>query len=370
LNFAIEDAPRGRVDQGVLTTLPTMKKINRLLAIAGSWSRASRYIVDGGLIRAAPDATIANYALADLGRREASGEGPLQQALRIVADVPFKDGQPQRALDAEETRSLVEWCQSWGLLGLLHHQLLSAITAGRWDPIRNNPDDDPFHHLFRHQWAVARSGAGRIVERIVTIPPREPMATAEQVAGSLVGVEFSESIIYRRFGSNSLDVGTWVEVVCPYFPCIRGEGTVQEARLIKELAYECPSKQYAEPVAKMVEALLYLREALEAVAPAPSRVPPRRPGPDPTRLRALLGPTQVSLAISDGKLRMDLAPGSPLATLAGSAAIDLIGGSELRHCEDCSKIFVAHHHGAHFCQSRCRRRKNMRLYRAEHRKPN
>lgn len=108
---------------------------------AGVWWRFSKYILDNGMIRAAPGADLIKCdPWADFRQAHAGIHGAPEGKRQM--DPPYKSliNLVERSRVSEPHESeILQWCAGHGLLGLLPHRALSATMVARWSSLMDNP---------------------------------------------------------------------------------------------------------------------------------------------------------------------------------------------------------------------------------------
>ena len=268
--------------------------------------------------------------------------------------VPYLDLLSFAEMKVEDLETaLLEWCPRWGLLGLLHHQVLLAEF-----PLPSRKSRYP--RLARLYQSGQRLGAldpsslehwqsvheGRLV---LARLPKERYSRFEVVEQPLAG-EDDEGRPYE-----------WSR----YFPTI-APSKIERYRYQHPLSEEF-CRIYGEPIERIREvARLFKRtmafyyENVGTKHENPYATP--RTTFDLERLLAV-GPTIVF--DPQGELALRWQARSLLGSLAMMAVLDLMTkGQRLVACTRCGTLFMGRHSATAYCSKRCRKAAEMKRYRA------
>lgn len=231
---------------------------------------------------------------------------------------------------------VIEWCQDYGLLGLLPHSLVTARIG---------------------KTVVARSGGRFIeIEDWPTSPedPEEPDYTIiEDEAGRF---QYDRSnhkwwMYFRNLWGVDAELQNlpmpmsedfWLEYAEPFQPFIDSAKTFANAFLVLSEARESSIREWVPQLGKVVK--LNVADAME-------------------RLNRLASPVSPTVIRKKWKLGWRYATRwespSLLGHLAMQALQDLTGDCRIVQCP-CSKIVVSTHHKKKFCSKKCQQRFNKR----------
>ena len=315
----------------------------------GRWWRWTKYQLLEGCLRPAPDAVLRCYdpfGTRPAGRSSAQAgknSTPYLSLLEMLRSLKYVDnedfspaeiGMPAGRLTAESEQAILNWCDRYGLLGVLPHRI-SQMTL--------NPKDD-------QQRQYIRIGIGWME---IVRDTRNPLTTAV------------------RPNATVLDLRGVVPLVEPlsttlarFFPAIPVE---------EQETYEYPQplsdrfwKLYAEPLQDFLSAARVLREILTALRFQRSfrlrHVHAALTGGPPIVISALMAPIGVGAQMRRGSVRsIDLVSGSLLASLTLMLLEDLAGARALQ-CP-CGRLFMSRAYQARYCSKRCRWRFEQRGFR-------
>ena len=331
-------------------------------APASRWFRCSRYIIQDGFIRPAPNASLAPYEPWQLYRSGALTDhspAPHRALIALLSEEELLKLTPR----AEE--AILEWCRQYGLLGLLLEEIQMAVLAPRWS-------GSPPGILMRGDTTrrLITPVARRLIRSVRGWNDRSTFLTrmysSDQVDdGQLVSSEhipdkwraedWDQPWALRRasngdWSTESLEI-TWGR----FFPDI----PVEER---ETYPYPSPSepefwKLYAEPVYDFLHAAMRFHEILRTFAAwhAPertqkasrdehSRDAERLAAQDSMlRLDSLFTSVHPCLHFSDdGTPQLQWNSASLLGSIAMMAVQDLLAGTKLHVCANptCSTLFL------------------------------
>ncbi len=363
-----------------------------------TWTRFDRYEIKDGYIRPAPGATLTRYYpwRAHLAARTEPGktavEAPYRSLLALLQDLRLRPVANARSseLMPESEASVLHWCSTYGLLGLLLHQTQMVVLAPRFG-------EDPYPLLVaaagaspRHRLQPTSIRYSRTIrgwKQTYTTAPNSQLVSSRHVKptpGDLLDPEEISEDWKRRGWDQS-----WALVkVPPSSEWAREPLNLTWARYFPNIsvddrdAFEYPPplsdefwRMYAEPVDEFLQNAAELKRtlgALHELRPGDStkRTSPADDAIATTRavemLDLLLDPVRPCLHFGeDGAPELQWASGSLLATFSAMALQDLTSGGRLVVCrnEKCERLFVADTYQARYCSKRCRYAVQQRTYR-------
>lgn len=334
-----------------------MKSNARALA-AGSWCRFSRYEIRHGYIRPARGARLRRYdpwkrwhktrAVSRRSDDSVRGATPYRELLEMLnqleyrsvgADSPeFRPAQVDMLagpLTADSEQRILNWCASYGLLGILQHRLLQVVL-----PSKNGAQVE--YRRISLGWAAVERVKGNPFTPILA-----PHAVVQPVRGvGLTAEPLSET--YARF-----------------FP-----GVPAEAR--NTFVYPQPLtnafwEMYAEPLQDFLSGARALMELLSAVQMQTSRKlrslhELTTGGGLPIVIQGLVAPTGLAVRFrKNGRTELNWVGGSLLASLTMMMLQDLSFGRAVQ-CP-CGQLLVSSAYQARYCSRRCRWRFEQRKHR-------
>lgn len=304
---------------------------------AGRWWRFSRYEIDGGYIRPADSA---RFGSVDPWKRyweqaETSDVPPYLELVALVQELPNDKpliGQDMKEQLDELKPAVIKWCQRFGLLGILPHDLLHAQIG---------------------DFAVARTGPN-----FVEVKTQSAGEIDEPEIGDFTITDDSEGEYLFEYSDS-----TWWK----YFPGISEDDRATRNKLLP-LSGEFWS-EYAEPYEGFIRTAKRFANAIEVLTGPRSRSIAERIIGYQTlkidheaalkRLNAYASPVCQTLSRkrlkSGSRYEMHWESPSLIGHLATQALQDLLGDSRLIKCR-CSRIVVVTHHAAKYCSARCQER--------------
>ena len=359
--------------------------------IGQTWWRFSRYELREGYIQPAPDATLIESSPWDTywaGRRaEEKGQQPPYQSLSALVDSfhGALDTEGSFVPTAKAIDALLDWCQQYGLLGLLLHEAQMAFFPPR--TVMATPDLDPkstleptwaLDHIIREpgEWHArtlfCSPSHGEWIDDDEEVEPTS-FASAkfkpceDTPACSMPEHWPSPHVLARNLRWPQWDREPLDKAWFPYFPQVSDHSRPTPHPQSSEFW-----AIYAEPLESFLRAAVLIRSAMEFYVNQPKRrgpflmpdVPTHSTfrnvaylAPDPTLQRMLVG---VSPAIAtDDKTwthRQLLVAPSLLGMFAAMLVEDLTRGRTMRTCVACSTLFVAGAHESKYCSATCRSR--------------
>lgn len=320
----------------------------------GRWWRATRYEIAAGAIRPTADAKIETYDPWEIYRKtRAKGfewTPPYAELTNLGVDLGVSAG------DAE--RRVLEWCQQYGLLGILLHQVRMATLSPRWIELEGE-----VAILLPQQVQFIRSNTGWGRKRTI-IRPAEIVHAPAARRGELVPREIAREpwarvgAIQQDLRSSEISNRSLAESFARFFPDVPADQA-------EDFAYPAPLSKafwrtYSEPYAEFLDGLQCFAEALWLLdrhrhADEPHPDDPKRVAKGIALLDALLAPASATIVPThDRRFRQEWVCGSLLCAFAMMALQDLAEGRHVRACRTCSRLFVSQHPLALYCSKQCR----------------
>jgi hypothetical protein len=353
---------------------------------SGEWWRFNRYEIRNSSIRPVKNARLERYDPWELHRISSwdTGTSPPYQsliALLLSLGAFFDDVRHTWRLvkgpdngsslcladhwpGPSERDEILDWCNRFGLLGILPH---SALTIGL--PVRRG------HHvprgLYFRRCRVRLNGKWiNEIEAFYT----KIGATHPDALKDLKLMEEDDPVLGRFVRKTCPEYKTPTAVFSQETPGFSGEIPMPRVRPTffpdsKGLQdqFECPLpltpdfwKIYSEPVGWFLQHAIAFVAAVEPIAA-------HRSSASPAAMEWLLAPVGVSLSLSaDGSIQEQWVCPSLLASFARMALQDVSAGKRLLRCECCGDPFVTlTGHQKHYCSKSCgwRHRKRRALKR-------
>lgn len=323
----------------------------------GDWWRATRYEVVDGVIRPASDSRIERYDPWALYRRTRAKGHEFQPPYADLTDLGLELSTSRE--NAE--KQIVGWCRTYGLLGLLPHQVRMATLSPRWAvrevpglamPVPEQVQLFRLHNGWRRRrtmipvnqdvdLAAPDCDRGQLVSRAIA-----PVAWARTgvIRQDLRSAEISSESVRMTFGR--------------FFPGV-------ESGDADDFPYPAPLSEefwraYGEPYDDFLDGLQCFAEAMWLLEPQRSaeklsREDARRVSRGTELLNALLAPANATLVTAPGaSFEQRWICGSLLSAFAMMALQDLAEGRHIHPCRTCSRLFVSQHPAARFCSDQCR----------------
>ncbi len=355
---------------------------------AGIWWRFSRYKVRNNHIRPAPGAKLEEYDPWEEYRASLNPRlnvPPPYQTFLSLQEGVFKLSSPWDLLTDEftlgqEAETLVlEWCKTYGLLGILPQAARKVELAAYWGRPGDELEDAEEPTLIPTLCDHSRDGA-QWVRNIWQPPTRthitdlkrrgQPLSRAESHAEASSDLDWPISepgVVWEKW-DDPMEPGLpmpkerldeeWVS----YFPTVprRQAQTYLYPRPLSEDFWHL----YAEPVPRFMTHALRLKFALQFL----TEKKPRSMAEGLDILQGLLNSISLTAKLSkDYSLRQRWSAPSLLASFAMMALQDLTAES-LLECKTCKRLFTSTHPNAAYCTPRCRKRADMRRFRNEQKK--
>jgi len=333
------------------------------------WPRFSRYVIAGGYLRPAPDATLSWYDpwadFISVRRRSVSTEVALDSFLRlldkthvrklsadeVVRVVQAHASPPMRANEilrptlvkhAVDEQAVLNWVAKHGLLGLLHHRLEAAHSYDRG---------------VLSSFVSWSRGAWRRVENEVDAGSRDALRSTARDRG-----EPNESYaIVRPLAAPGAEVRLSDKAWAAYFPTLT---KADLARVPNMLADGTVWPYYAESIDDFIGAAVSMRTLLASL-----REPKRRgfdAGSGLLFLEELLQPVRRTLRVgTGGVLEPTWASPSLIGNIGAMIFDDLTRQGRVAECARCGRPRISRR--ALYCSEACKKAAEIARYRARQR---
>lgn len=371
----------------------------RIQIHGGTWWRFPQYQIENGCIRPKLGLQVQAYdpweAYEVAGTKKEGNERikslPYFSLISLLRHLPDPDIQPvvnedgtlravsQRlALTPEQESIILDWCNHYGLLGLLSHQAQAAVMHPRWEPggqvtqlfdsavLGSQP---PVLRPTLRRYV--REGGRWVCQRLIYAegPQHGLLLDSDGFRGALVspderpsdwptsGVYISETLI-----GNEWTFQKFRQCWAGFFPDVRAEE-------VETYLYPLPLTDdfwhsYAEPVIFFVEAARIFCDAIEALVKCKNEPIVKVQGSAVIaleRLNALACHSTISLTHSQSSFIERWKAPSLLSAFALMAIHDLAGGQFIGRCASCGVFFRSdkHYHAKH-CSRECKKRSERR----------
>jgi predicted nucleic acid-binding Zn ribbon protein len=334
---------------------------------AGLWWKFSAYEVREGYIRPSPGATLLPYDPWKEYRRAPAKEKsqvirPYQPLLGLADKLVIIATENGADLAAESQVKVVEWCNRYGLLGILPHQAQMVNLVPRWEPLSFNPTGP----LVPSQKYFARTntgwyGSGR---QILGGTEAQPIENDLTQKGLVVPEEYrpknlpSAGVLSQELRSTEVKWQSLTDAWAPYFP---------DVALEERETYQYPMplsvpfwREYAESVFALWNAAMAFRNTVNWLQISK----PLGEMTDQDRfwiyegvhnLHALLGSVVPSLKLgNDGVYHQQWASKSLLASFAMMVLLDVTEHRRILTCPVCGRVFVTEAWQGFYCSDTCR----------------
>jgi hypothetical protein len=346
--------------------------------ITGCWYRFDQYELRDGLIRPADGAVGEWYDPWDdfrLSREPGSTSEPPYQSLLNAMDNVSWPLQPARA------DGLLAWCEEYGLLGVLPHQVLMVTTAPAVVSLEPTPVIG-LNRCFRTNLRFLREQ-----------PPgwlsvqQQSKPQLENHGGLSKRGQVPQELVPRTWPSPHV-LMTSLEPLPGHAPWSEEPLSQTWARFFPDVpqehweTYRYPTpltedfwRQYAEPLDQFARAASILRRAFDGLredqaanaASAPSWELPQPRHEAWLSINSLVSSVSPALEFSsDGKPHQEWQAPSLIAHFAMMLLFDVTECRRLLSCAACDRLFTAKSPKARYCSDRCRERMQKRRYRADH----
>jgi hypothetical protein len=343
----------------------THKSTSHSLPAAGRWWRFSRYEIRERVIRPTLEAKLEPY---DPWARYRSSRSRTDEWVPPYVEFLNLSHQIGGAVDESERR-ILQWCDAYGLPGLLLQQTRMATLAPRWATLE---EGTPL--LVPSQLTFVRTNTGWNSKRTL-FRPAELKVSAELKGQVVPHAQAPEA--WARVGIVTQDLrspditheglrDTW-STFFPDVPSDRAEDYPYPAPLSAQFW-----REYAEPYSAFLDGLQCLAEALwELAHHKPEGQSTPADAQHVTRGVALLdallasaSPTIVPTAA--GGFAPQWVCSSLLSAFAMMALQDKTEGRHVRNCASCGRVFISQHPAALYCSPHCRWKTQKRRSRATH----
>jgi hypothetical protein len=343
-------------------------------ALIGRWWRWTSYELRRGYLRRSPGATLEPYYPVDShweqrrGRRE---DAPAYATLIGLADRVVRDSSGR--LGAEDAAAVVQWCDQYGLLGILLHQVQEVRLAPFWKrpAATHAPKDGSSHEagakarrLQLTQTVYTRIGTG-IVRKISKRHPvflEEGQARAGEVADERYWATSPPVAYLRKLATDEWTMEPLTDTWARYFPTIRTgqRSTYRYPAPYSDRFWEL----YAEPAEDFILAAERLRKAI--LTPDAFGKDEFDPMEYPLHLNSLVAPAGPALIGTDGNYEQRLVSPSLFSSLVLMAEIDLAGHQRIIRCgnDRCRQLILASSYQTAYCSLQCKYAVNKRRARA------
>lgn len=327
----------------------------------GKWWRFSAYRVVNGCVVPAPGARLQEYnPRLYHGVKVKKPSRPYVELCEVLRQLGLADTQYAEDLPScfplkdQGQDALLSWCSTYGLLGILLHQVSVVHLAPVWRRVKRDAVIDfPSYARMGDQWAM--QAAAHWGE-----PPVRPrVKVGDPVARQQWPAEWRPNVLLRELGSSSfLKQEPLTETWAQFFPSVPQDK-------IETYPYPWPLSHgfwnvYAERLDDFVWAALSLRFAVESLS--------HRGRPHlllelegRAAFNALIAPvTRQIVPSADGRYVEEWLCPSLLSSLAEMALQDLRQGYSLMRCQQCGRAFITDAYQSRFCSDPCRWRRQKR----------
>jgi predicted nucleic acid-binding Zn ribbon protein len=334
---------------------------------AGVWWKFSAYEVRDGYIKASAGATLIPYDPWEEYRHTPAKQKsqvmrPYQSLLALADKLNIVATNKEWGLAVESQARVVEWCNRYGLLGILPHQSQMVNLVPRWEPLHFNPTG-PLLPLQRYfvRTNTGWYGSGR---QILGGTEAQPVETDLTQKGLIVPEEYwprnfpSAGVLAQELHSTELKWQSLSEAWAPYFP---------DVALEERETYQYPTPfsvpfwhKYSESVFAFWNGAMAFRNAVKSLQISK----PLSEMTDHDRflvaesiqnLHALLGSVAPSLKLgSDGVYHQQWASKSLLGSFAMMVLLDVTEHRRILTCPVCGKVFITEAWQGFYCSDTCR----------------
>jgi hypothetical protein len=347
---------------------------------AGVWWRFTAYECREGSIRPAKGATLEPYdpwqmyRAAKAGRKELPS--PYQSLLDLLRDITYRPAGEQGlpALTPQSEQQVLQWCTTFGLLGVLPHRVQMVVLARRWESLFEGPPEVLWPA--QRQYVRTATGWSLIVSSYLggALGERVPMKQgAPEARGMLVGEADRPhgwpmpGVLLRELRGPGWQWEPFARTWGRFFPDLPADAW-------ETYAYPMPLTQefwalYAEPLDAFLAGGLALRDALRGLA----RMKPFEETSEEERqeivggmrvLQALVEPVGLTPRLLDeGGVHQEWVATSLLASFATMALQDLSVQRRVLRCAVCGRLFLSKAPKATYCSRTCRLTAQKRAYR-------
>jgi hypothetical protein len=345
------------------------------------WCRFDRYEIRDGAICPAPGATVYEYDPWDLHRatkgKYRTVETPYRDLLNLSVKLEANPVDPPRSrsiepsleASSEAERLILDWCQRYGMLGILPTQAEVIRLAAQTEHDGSARDVS--------QASYIRTGGRwfRNVRITSSLRPSDFSPSEKQRGARMTSASTWPGPIVRNWYWYALEwkddplTGKFSE----FFPRIENGNKIQG-----DFQYPCPGtldfwSVYGEPVGEFARWAQRFRQGVEIVS---RHLSGYRPLLDSgvadedfaineayKMLESLNNTIGIDYQPRDGKLTEELASPSLIASFSRMVFEDLIEGRRILRCDNCGSVFVSDEPRAKYCSTRCRHTAQSRRYR-------
>ena len=329
----------------------------RLEPFAGQWWKFTRYELNDGYIRPAPDTTLSAY---DPWSEPPPGADTAYASLANLVPRGWDAGD-NRTVSPDTAAAVLAWCQQYGLLGVLPRRVekvvlqawteKEGVTPQDW----NGTEERWYPDQVQVQFYQNSKGWQRETYRDAIIEGKSPRPNPAGVI--LHPIDDSVEMVFEPFRK------TWAR----FFPSVPLDQR-ESYRYPEPLTQEFWAL-YNEPIEEFIDTAALLEAPLTTLAKDRETVPG-------FTIRSV---DNYALAIHElneyvetvrwhlrqtpnGMVQQWTSP-SLFASLVLMALQDVAGAKRPRICLTCSGLFVSPAYQARYCSVRCRHTMNKRTYR-------
>jgi hypothetical protein len=359
--------------------------------LVGRWWRFQRYELRDGIIRPVRGAKLAEYdpwkEFYDAQARYKDRLRPYTELVNLVSTLGEElacqrlHGKSRMVLSRKVKKVLLDWCNRFGLLGVLLQRTFSVVLAPRWK------FDSRLHEMtgyggtkgakYQELWPTlcrynrSNDGWTSISSTDLSDPRSEARQRSAQWENKLVQ-ERDRPQAWPRPGAlilKSVEDGEWrVEPLsktwAKFFPDVKA--TDQETYWYPKPLTESFWRAYAEPLDMFYASACKLASAIEMLPSLDvnGKVVLSEHGEGVQWLNNLHAPNGLALEIQeDGSVRQKWMAFSLIEILARMASLDLTKQRSIKQCRACGNIFAATVYRTLYCSTRCRTRTQKQVQR-------
>jgi hypothetical protein len=308
------------------------------------WVRFTAYTLDEqGVIRPALDAKLQTYdpwAKYRQTRDTLKNETPYAALFGILTEIP---NTTDRDLAEESKAALLDWCSSYGLLGLVPHRATLILHDLAIDRAHIEGEDEEWIQATGRAAMYTRTPRGWKVWNYELSDADAP----EEHRGIKPGVlwkDLNTSVLHHRD----------LAVLTPFFP---GSNLDWYPLPLSSTFW----RAYGEPVGDFLQAARYLEDAVRAAAHPKTE----NHGFEMLNTLAEGGQQIIGRAKATGRIEMRWRTPSLLASLAAMAQLDLLQAQQAMLCALCQRPYISGAYQSLYCSTRCRHTAQKRNQRAQ-----
>ena len=304
---------------------------------------------------------------------------PYTGLLRLANEIPIAADTDSKQLTPETKQAILDWCTSYGLLGLVPHRTESIALAARWQP--KHPFIDvtakvggevlrdvllPSRLRYFHsnngwgEWSSTQRIGLNLRGSVLTDEPDMQGALVER--DDLPDARWAQAeVIWRPLNGPGLEVVSASDSWARFFPSIPESdretytyplpNTAEFARLYCE-----PLTDFRLAAATFRDAVRDIKLWIDHTGSAETILPSDRERIERGRrsLHSLLSPIRVGDAFTtDGMVEQSWVAPSLLSSLALMMHQAFQGGTQIRRCKKCRKIFASKAYQKRYCSDKC-----------------